>query len=56
MTNNLPIIIPFLVGMSLFGLLRHRDKDPMLSGVAAMFLSMVLVIGYYAFALSTGRL
>jgi hypothetical protein len=56
MTNYLPIIIPFLIGMGLFGFLRQRDKDPMISGMAATFLSMALVVAYYAFAITTGRL
>lgn len=56
MTSYLPIIIPFLIGMGLFGFLRQRDKDPMISGMAATFLSMALVVAYYAFAITTGRL
>ncbi|CAN5703190.1 hypothetical protein BH23CHL2_BH23CHL2_24070 [soil metagenome] len=56
MTAYLPVIIPFCIGMILFGLLRRRDTDPMISGVAATFLSMILVVAYYAFVLATGRI
>jgi hypothetical protein len=55
MQQYLPVIIPFLIGMGLFGLLRRRDTNPMLSGVAATFLSVVLVVAYFAFIITTGR-
>lgn len=55
MTVYLPVIISFSIGMTVFVLLRQRDTNPMVSGVAAVFLSMALVVGYYAFILSTGR-
>jgi hypothetical protein len=52
----LPVIISFLVGMGIFGLLRRRDKDPIVSGVVATFLSMVIVAAYFVFILKTGRI
>ena len=51
----LPIIIPFFVGMGIFGFLRQRDKDPIVSGIAATFLSMFIVAAYFVFILKTGR-
>ena len=54
MTTYLPVIIPFMIGMVIFGLLRRRDTDPMISGVAATFASMGLVVAYYAFIITTG--
>lgn len=56
MIAYLPVIVSFCIGMTIFVLLRRRDTDPMLSGVAAVFLSMVFVVGYYAFILTTGRI
>ncbi|MEZ4524195.1 MAG: hypothetical protein R3A46_21565 [Thermomicrobiales bacterium] len=56
MSSYLPVIVPFCLGMVIFGLLRRRDTDPMISGIAATFLSMILVVAYYAFILTTGRI
>ncbi len=55
MQQYLPVIIPFLIGMGLFGVLRQRDANPFISGVAATFFSMILVVAYYVFAITTGR-
>jgi hypothetical protein len=56
MQQYLPVIIAFLVGMALFALLRRRDANPVLSGIAATGFSMFLVIAYFAFVISTGRI
>jgi len=56
MTVYLPVIVSFSIGMTVFVLLRQRDTNPMISGAAAVFLSMALVVGYYAFILTTGRI
>ena len=52
----LPVIIAFLVGMGLFAFLRRREANPALSGLAATFLSMILVVAFYAFIITTGRI
>ena len=56
MSAYLPVIIAFVVGMGVFGLMRRRDMHPVLSGVAATGLSMIVVIAYFAFIVSTGRI
>ncbi len=56
MTAYVPVIVPFFIGMGLFGLLRRRDKDPVISGIAATALSMALVVAYFVFTFQTGSL
>ncbi|HLT20356.1 MAG TPA: hypothetical protein VKZ96_12915 [Thermomicrobiales bacterium] len=55
MQQYLPVIIAFLAGMAIFALLRRRDANPMLSGIAATGFSMILVIAYFTFIIATGR-
>lgn len=56
MSVYLPVIIPFFIGMGIFGLLRRRDTHPIVSGIAATFLSMAIVIGWFVFIVATGRI
>lgn len=56
MSAYLPVIIPFFVGMGLFGLLRRRDTSPIISGIAATVLSMAIVVVYFVIILKTGRI
>jgi hypothetical protein len=51
-----PVIVAFLLGMGVFGFMRQRDKDPVLSGVAATVLSMTVAIVLFIVALKTGNL
>lgn len=56
MTAYIPIIVPFFLGMGVFGLLRRRDKDPVVSGIAATFFSMAIVVAYFFFIFKTGNI
>ena len=56
MSAYIPLIIAFIVGMGVFGLMRRRDMHPVLSGAAATGLSVIVVIAYFAFIISTGRI
>ncbi len=55
MQEYFAITVAFLTGMAVFSLLRRRDTNPILSGIAATFFSMTLVVGYVIFLFTTGR-
>lgn len=56
MSAYLPVIIAFVVGMGVFALMRRRDLHPVLSGAAATALSMIVIVAYFAFIVTTGRI
>lgn len=47
------VIVPTVVGLGLFGLLRERDTQPVLAGCAAMALAVGLVVAYFLFIILT---
>lgn len=55
MLAYIPVIIAFSVGMGIFAVMRRREIHPVLSGAAATFLSMIVIVAYFAFIVTTGR-
>ena len=55
MLAYLAVVVAFCLGMGVFAFMRRHEINPFLSGIAATFLSMIVVIAYFAFIVTTGR-
>ncbi len=49
----LVVIVPTLAGLGLFGLLRQRDTQPVVTGCAAIVVAVGLVAAFFAFIILT---